>query len=323
MSKVIQDPLGYRIKAVADLTGLSTHVIRKWEERYRLLKPVRGQNGYRLYFEDDIQMLMYLHWQISKGQTIGQLAELGKTHLRKAMNEGPIEIPSLPPEFQPSAVTLIAAARCLDRSTTESSIHTLVNQLGLKEALYRVLFPILRTIGDLWHQGQLSTTGEHLVTQAIRQQLASALRNSNNPNNPSIIIACAPENFHEIGAMTAALLLQNNGWNPVYLGVNSDIDLVRLACTRRQAKLVILSTVLERPEKEFVRMLKRIKKKLLLHCPVIIGGRGASRFSSLLKEHGITYVEHFHQLQSLKPSNFSENIPVYNNSSTSHKELVP
>ena len=50
---------GYRIKSVAKFTGLSTHAIRKWEERYQLLTPVRSENGYRLYFEDDIQLLMY------------------------------------------------------------------------------------------------------------------------------------------------------------------------------------------------------------------------------------------------------------------------
>ncbi|WP_454062896.1 MerR family transcriptional regulator [Candidatus Nitrospira salsa] len=317
MFKTIQASQGYRIKTVSDLTGLSTHVIRKWEERYLLLTPIREHNGYRQYSEDDIQLLMYLQWQISNGETIGQLANIGVTQLQQAMNDGPIDMPSLPPEFQPSALTTITAARRLDRKATESSVHTLVNQLGIEDSLYRVLFPVLKTIGDLWHQGRFSMTGEHLVTQAIRHQLASSLRRSHHIKNPTAILACAPDNFHEIGAMTAAMHLQNNGWNPVYLGVNSDIDLIRLACERRQGRLIVLSTVLEQPEKEFMSMIHKIKKKLLCLCPVLIGGQGALKFLSFLEEQGIMYVEHVHQLQTLRPSSLHSNLDIHNNTTTS------
>ena len=301
MFKSIQDSEGYHIKAVADLTGLSTHAIRKWEERYQLFSPARGPNRYRLYNEEDIQLLMYLQWQISKGQTIGQLASLGAPHLREAMNHSPIDVHSLEPGSQANALTLILAARQLDHQTIESTIHSIVHKLGLEEALHLVLFPVLRILGDMWHQGHLCISGEHLVTHSIRRHLATALRNSNNVNCPVAIIACAPDNFHEIGAMTAAFLLQNNGWNAVYLGVNSDIDVIRLACERRQGKLVLLSIVLEPTEKDFFQMVKQIKNKLLSVCPVLIGGRGAFSFSSYLEEQGIPYIEHFHQLLTLKP----------------------
>ena len=301
MFKSIQDSEGYHIKAVADLTGLSTHAIRKWEERYQLLRPARGSNHYRLYNEQDIQLLMYLQWQISKGQTIGQLASLGAPHLREAMNHSPIDLHSLAPETQPTALTLITAARQLDHRTIESTIHSIVHKLGLEDALHLALFPALRMLGDMWHQGHLCISGEHLVTHSIRRHLATALRNSNNVKCPVAIIACAPDNFHEIGAMTAAFLLQKNGWNAVYLGVNSDIDVIRLACERRQGKLIILSIVLERSENDFSHMVKHIKEKLLGLCPVMIGGRGASNFSSLLEEQGIAYIESIHQLRNLEP----------------------
>ncbi len=322
MSKLIKEFHSYRIKAVGQLTGLSTHVIRKWEERYQLLAPSRGTNGYRLYSEDDLQLLMYIRWQIDTGQTIGQLANMGLANLQHAMKHSPIEIHSLSAEFQPNALTLISAARQLDQDTAESSIYDLVCQLGLEEALYRVLFPVLRIIGDLWHQGKITMGGEHLVTQTIRHHLASSLRQNHHSNHPTVIVACAPGNFHEIGAMTTVFLLQKHAWAPIYLGVNTDIDLVRLACERRQGKLVILSTVLERPEKEFRLMTKQIEKKLLPLCPVIIGGRGAANYSNFLEEHGITYVEQVQQLQSLKPSNVNLDVTYYPNINRLQKEFI-
>ena len=73
MRHSLDSPEGYRIKAVATFTGLSPHVIRKWEERYQFVIPYRSENGYRLYFEDDIQFLMYLNAQIEAGAQVVQL----------------------------------------------------------------------------------------------------------------------------------------------------------------------------------------------------------------------------------------------------------
>jgi len=107
---------GYRIKSVATFTELSAHTIRKWEERYQLLTPVRSENGYRLYFEDDIQLLMYLHSQIESGRTIGQLVKIGSSQLRREMKEGPVEVMGIPATYHDKAMTLIQAARKKDKS---------------------------------------------------------------------------------------------------------------------------------------------------------------------------------------------------------------
>ena len=41
------------IGALAERTGVSTHVLRVWEERYGLLTPERSPSGYRIYGPDD------------------------------------------------------------------------------------------------------------------------------------------------------------------------------------------------------------------------------------------------------------------------------
>ncbi|MBC08556.1 MAG: hypothetical protein CMQ39_00110 [Gammaproteobacteria bacterium] len=38
---------GYRIGAVAKLTGISTDTIRAWERRYGVVEPNRGENNNR------------------------------------------------------------------------------------------------------------------------------------------------------------------------------------------------------------------------------------------------------------------------------------
>ena len=48
------------IKDVAKITGLSEQLIRKWENRYHIVKPERLTNGYRVYSQEDTATLLEL-----------------------------------------------------------------------------------------------------------------------------------------------------------------------------------------------------------------------------------------------------------------------
>ncbi len=142
-----------------------------------------------------------------------------------------------------------------------------------------------------------------MVTQAIRRHLIETLhkRETHTHKGPTVIIACAPRDFHEIGAITATLILQNKGWQSVYLGTGTDIDLIRSACKRRMSRLAIISIVREPNQKEMTTLVKHIKSKLLPLCPVIIGGQGASGFIDLMQQNSIEYFEDFNCIKKLKP----------------------
>ena len=107
MFKAAKELNGYRIKSVSKLSGLSTHVIRKWEHRHHLLNPYRTENGYRLYFEDDLQLLLYIKSQLDSGRTIGQLAKKGREQLRAAMTQGAISIQGISQGFHSQALAIV------------------------------------------------------------------------------------------------------------------------------------------------------------------------------------------------------------------------
>ena len=68
----------YRIQRVAKLVGLSKDVIRVWEKRYGLVKPLRSANRYREYTDKDVSLLRFLKQELDDGQTIGALAVEGR-----------------------------------------------------------------------------------------------------------------------------------------------------------------------------------------------------------------------------------------------------
>jgi hypothetical protein len=51
-------PVGVTLKTVSERTGVPAATLRTWERRYRVLRPRRSANGYRLYEEDDITRIL-------------------------------------------------------------------------------------------------------------------------------------------------------------------------------------------------------------------------------------------------------------------------
>ena len=73
----------YNIKAVARLIGLLPVTLRAWERRYGLPNPQRGDQGYRLYSEYDLQTLRWIKNQMDAGLSISRAVDY-LTELRQA-----------------------------------------------------------------------------------------------------------------------------------------------------------------------------------------------------------------------------------------------
>ena len=67
---------GYRIGAVAKLTGISTDTIRAWERRYGVVEPNRGENNNRCYTEAHVSKLISVKRLVDAGQAIGTICRL-------------------------------------------------------------------------------------------------------------------------------------------------------------------------------------------------------------------------------------------------------
>jgi DNA-binding transcriptional MerR regulator len=78
----------YRIGATARLTGLSTHTLRKWEDRYALVDPRRSPGGERLYSATDVKRLALIKDLARAGMTLSELAPLAVEELERLSRQG-------------------------------------------------------------------------------------------------------------------------------------------------------------------------------------------------------------------------------------------
>ena len=73
------------IKAVQNRTGIKPVTLRAWERRYDLLQPTRMANGYRLYSERDVQLLLWVQRKLDSDMTISQVVQQFKRDREKGV----------------------------------------------------------------------------------------------------------------------------------------------------------------------------------------------------------------------------------------------
>jgi DNA-binding transcriptional MerR regulator len=83
-----QDERYYRIGEVSRITEVRPFVLRYWEEEFPMLQPVKGHQGYRLYRQQDVDLVLKIKRLLyDEGFTIAG----ARRHLRDLENGGGLE----------------------------------------------------------------------------------------------------------------------------------------------------------------------------------------------------------------------------------------
>src|SRR5688500_11462563 len=67
-------PAVLRIGELSRRLGVSDHVLRAWERRYGLLRPVRTAGGFRLYSEADLDRVRRMQAYLAQGLSAAEAA---------------------------------------------------------------------------------------------------------------------------------------------------------------------------------------------------------------------------------------------------------
>lgn len=281
----------HRIHRVAKLTGLSKDVIRVWERRYSLVKPSRSANRYREYTDEDVSLFRFLKEELDRGQTIGGLAMEGRDSLLQRMRVNSIPKQQELAPHRSLLDELISRLDPLDKSRFEQQLNAAIAVIPFEEAVQRILLPLQRRVGELWHEGRVNIAVEHYVTKVIQQKLFSVMNQLPvNEFGPRVLIACPEGEYHEIGAQAATYLAAARGCHVYYLGPNLPLADLEALCERVHPDLILLS-VTETKSEEGAHQLLHGLRMLSQRWPVALGGQGASALEHHLEHTGIELLD--------------------------------
>jgi DNA-binding transcriptional MerR regulator/methylmalonyl-CoA mutase cobalamin-binding subunit len=288
----------HSIKTAARLTGLSQHLIRIWEKRYRAVEPDRTATNRRLYSDADIERLNLLREATRSGHTIGNVARLPLTRLKRLVAKAESVHPDekrdrggLSPA-QSFHDECIAAIKVFDSRRLESIWERAIVALGHQGMLRLVIAPLAHTVGELWRSGIISAAHEHFLTASLKVFLGHvAGRFSISGSAPRIIIATPVGQLHELGAVIVEDSAAQLGWYPVYLGPNLPAAEIAGAVVQNQASAVALSIVYPSDDPDLPQELLNLRRFVPAQVPIFVGGRAAEGYSKTLDRIGATVTD--------------------------------
>lgn len=100
------------------------------------------------------------------------------------------------------------------------------HRLSTPALLDHLIAPIMHRVGQAYQAGTLSIGDEHRITHCMRDILIqyqghfglSSLPSQD--HSPTAVVGCARNQNHELGAIMARLVLEERGWQVIYMGAN-------------------------------------------------------------------------------------------------------
>jgi len=151
------------------------------------------------------------------------------------------------------------------------------------EALYtQVLGPLLVSTGAAWQQGVTQVWEEHFATSMVRTIVESLFlevaREAADAHRLGkvAVLACPPEEAHDLGLRMLTDRLSIHGWDAYFLGADTPVDQIVSAARSLKADLVALSAATH-----YNRMLLReVIGQLKAQLPGVRIGVGGPAFAS-------------------------------------------
>jgi DNA-binding transcriptional MerR regulator/methylmalonyl-CoA mutase cobalamin-binding subunit len=294
----------YPIRAVSKLTGVSIDTLRAWERRYQVITPQRDERG-RLYTEADVQRLRLLNAAVEKGHAIGRLATMSDEELR-GLIAGPVTVtdgaeatklarPGVPP-LVPHSV--IAAIKRLDYAEAERELSFLAAVLAPRELVHRVALPLMRQVGEDWHEGKLSVAQEHMTSALLRNLLGSLIPLYRRASPAGKLLFATPSGeHHEFGILLSAMLAAGGGLGIVYLGADLPAEEIVAAAQKTAPQAVVLGFIGANGAKTAMKELQKVAQKLPAQIELWVGGMKEDDIIKEIKKTRALVIEDFEMLE--------------------------
>ncbi len=250
------------IAALSRRTGIAPDTLRKWEQRYGILRPARTSGGQRRYTERDVARVEWLRDRLNEGYRIGEAA-----HILGGAGADPAGCAEDLPDL------LLAALAENDSGRLSSLLDQTFALLSLEEAAVDVVAPVLERVGRGWEAGTISVAQEHLLTAKVRARLDQLAADAHGSVRGTAVLACAPGEQHDLGLLMLAVLLGADGWHVEYLGADMPVAQTLALAGAVDADVICISVA-------HAESAERLRRELDAAAPtggppIVIGGRGA------------------------------------------------
>ena len=281
------------IRVVSRRTGLSPHVIRAWERRYRAITPQRTRTNRRLYSDEEVRRLQLLRRATLAGHSIGQIAILANEALETMVAQDETYAPTgtratagLPGEESPAAVldSCIGAVFALDPKRLDELLSRALVRFSHPTVVEEILLPFMVHLGEGWQQGRMKAVHEHLASVVVRNVLGALATAYGTPGTSSTMVVTTPAGqVHEFGALAVAASAVAMGWHVIYLGPNLPAEEIAAAMEAHAARVMALSVVHPGDDPRLSQEIQKLRRLVGYDVEILVGGRAAGGYKEAIE----------------------------------------
>lgn len=272
----------YTIQQVSDMTGLSKQVIRKWEERYKVIQPMRLENGYRIYNQGDVTTLLQVKKLSEQGHTIKQAALLVKD-LPEKPEIITDENTSRMEQWNEYVLQLLEKGRHCDEIELNLILKEAYHRVGLDRFLNQIVVPFLKEVGNKWEKKEWDTYQESVSSLVVRDFLVQIRRNYQyRENAPFVLGACLPHEHHEVPLHLVLMRFMMKGWKTQLVGASPAPGAIESLVNKLKPQVVVLSATTTIPFESEPDLLKRLDQFAESHQNIkfYLGGQGVDTYQT-------------------------------------------
>jgi len=261
-----------RIGELSRRVGVSEHVLRAWESRYGLLRPERSAGGYRLYSQDDQSRVRRMQVHLAGGLAAAQAAQAVIAEEQPGAITAKVLDAAPRADLADTADALRQALDDLDEPLAQAVLDRLLTDFTVETVLRDVVMAYLNELGHRWARGVVSVAQEHFASNVLRGRLAGLARGWGNGRGPQALLACPPDELHDLALLAFGIVLHRGGWRIEYLGANTPMpDTIQVTSATRPGLVVLAATTPER----FAQVVAELTR-LAAMAPLVLAGAGAT-----------------------------------------------
>ena len=169
--------------------------------------------------------------------------------------------------------------------------------LSPRDFVYDVVLPLMRDVGERWHDGRLSIAQEHMVSAILHGVMGTLVRlHAAAPTASRLLFALPEGERHEFGLLASAMLTGASGLGVVYLGPSLPAREIVGAALDSGATAVVLAVT--GGADEVVARAEEVRQTLAPHVELWVGGRDAARIpGSAGSRRRLVPIERFEDLE--------------------------
>ena len=237
----------YSISDLEQLSGIHSHTIRIWEQRYNALTPTRSQGNTRLYDDKQLRRLLNIVSLNKSGLKISKICSLSDQAVDQLLDQQ-LSYRSDDELAEYYISQLISHGLAFDELSFNHLIDEGIDQLGLSDCYRKIMYPLLVRLGLMWRKDDICPAHEHFLSNIIRQKIFTHINNLpiTKYTGGTWLLFLPEDEDHDIGLLFASYILRVRHHQVIFLGSKVPLDSIEKVFSTLNVDHVLLFMVKSR-----------------------------------------------------------------------------